>query len=138
VDLVESTDRDEDCRVCMGYSRAIVTMHHTPPPHCSYNHCPATQRRGLKARTVHFVAYLLKARTVEPEKQPLLANGSETTFVSRQRPRNTTERRPLLGSRLLISSNSRPLLGNGSVNTFPRKRLAYENGVVRAGRDEQL
>jgi hypothetical protein len=31
------------------------------------------------------VTYLLKARTVEPEKQPLLANGSETTFVSRQR-----------------------------------------------------
>jgi hypothetical protein len=30
------------------------------------------------------VAYLLKARTVEPEKQPLLANGSEATFVSRQ------------------------------------------------------
>jgi hypothetical protein len=32
------------------------------------------------------VACLLKARTVEPEKQPLLANGSETRFVSRQRP----------------------------------------------------
>jgi hypothetical protein len=31
------------------------------------------------------VAYLIKARTVEPEKQPLLANGFETTFVSRQR-----------------------------------------------------
>jgi hypothetical protein len=30
------------------------------------------------------VEYFLKARTVEPEKQPLLANGSETTFVSRQ------------------------------------------------------
>jgi hypothetical protein len=30
------------------------------------------------------VAYLLKARTVEPEKQLLLVNGSET-FVSRQR-----------------------------------------------------
>jgi hypothetical protein len=29
-------------------------------------------------------AYLLKARIVEPEKQPLLANGSETSFVSRQ------------------------------------------------------
>jgi hypothetical protein len=28
---------------------------------------------------------LLNARTVEPEKQPLLANGSETTFVSTQR-----------------------------------------------------
>jgi hypothetical protein len=33
----------------------------------------------------HIVAQLLKERTVEPEKQPLLANGSETTFVSRQR-----------------------------------------------------
>jgi hypothetical protein len=31
------------------------------------------------------VAYLLKARTVEPEKQPLLAKGSEIIFVSRQR-----------------------------------------------------
>jgi hypothetical protein len=31
------------------------------------------------------VAYLFKARTMEPEKQPLLANGSETTFVSKQR-----------------------------------------------------
>jgi hypothetical protein len=31
------------------------------------------------------VAYLLEARTVEPEKQQLLTNGSETTFVSRQR-----------------------------------------------------
>jgi hypothetical protein len=31
------------------------------------------------------VAYLLNGRTVEPETQPLLANGSEPTFVSRQR-----------------------------------------------------
>jgi hypothetical protein len=31
------------------------------------------------------VVYLLKARTVEPEKQPLLANSLERTFVSRQR-----------------------------------------------------
>jgi hypothetical protein len=36
----------------------------------------------------YIVTYLLKAITVEPEKQPLLANGSETIFVSRQRPRN--------------------------------------------------
>jgi hypothetical protein len=34
---------------------------------------------------VKLVAYLLKARTVKPEKQPLLANGSETTSVYRQR-----------------------------------------------------
>jgi hypothetical protein len=34
---------------------------------------------------LHIMTYLLKVRTVEPEKQPLLANGSETTFVSRQR-----------------------------------------------------
>jgi hypothetical protein len=33
----------------------------------------------------YILAYLLKARTVEPEKEPLLANGSETKFVSRQR-----------------------------------------------------
>jgi hypothetical protein len=31
------------------------------------------------------VAYLLKSRTLELEKQPSLANGSETTFVPRQR-----------------------------------------------------
>jgi hypothetical protein len=31
------------------------------------------------------VEYLLKARTVGPEKQPLLVNGSERTFVSMQR-----------------------------------------------------
>jgi hypothetical protein len=31
------------------------------------------------------VAYLLKTRTVAPEKQPLLANGSETALVSMQR-----------------------------------------------------
>jgi hypothetical protein len=30
---------------------------------------------------VNIVAYLLKARTVEPVKQPLLANGSETTLL---------------------------------------------------------
>jgi hypothetical protein len=34
----------------------------------------------------HIVAYLLKARNAEPEKQTLLVNDSETTFVSKQRP----------------------------------------------------
>jgi hypothetical protein len=33
---------------------------------------------------LYIVAYLLKARTVEPEKQALLAKGSQTTFLSRQ------------------------------------------------------
>jgi hypothetical protein len=32
----------------------------------------------------NIVAYSLKAKTVEQEKQPLLAIGSEKTFVSRQ------------------------------------------------------
>jgi hypothetical protein len=32
-----------------------------------------------------FVEYLLNAKTVEPEKQPLQANGSETTFLSNGR-----------------------------------------------------
>jgi hypothetical protein len=31
------------------------------------------------------VAYLLKAGTVEPERWPLLASGSGTTFIPRQR-----------------------------------------------------
>jgi hypothetical protein len=34
---------------------------------------------------INTAAYLLKANTEEPEKQPLLANGTETTFVSGQR-----------------------------------------------------
>jgi hypothetical protein len=34
------------------------------------------------ATPFNIVAHLLKARTVEPEKQLLLANGYETTFVS--------------------------------------------------------
>jgi hypothetical protein len=42
----------------------------------------------IKHFIMNIVAYLLKARTVEPGKQPLLANGSETTLVSRQRPHN--------------------------------------------------
>jgi hypothetical protein len=34
------------------------------------------------------VAYLLKARNAEPEKQPLLGNGSANTPVARQRLNN--------------------------------------------------
>jgi hypothetical protein len=34
--------------------------------------------------------------------------------------KQTTERRPLLGSRVLISKARRPLLGNGTVNAFPQ------------------
>jgi hypothetical protein len=34
---------------------------------------------------MYIAAYLLKARTVEPEKQSLLANGSKTAIVSRER-----------------------------------------------------
>jgi hypothetical protein len=57
------------------------------------------------------------ARNAEAEKQPLQANGFETTFISRQTAaKQTTERRPLLGSRFLISRK-------GSVNTFPRQRI---------------
>jgi hypothetical protein len=48
--------------------------------------CRVTRIRG------NTVAYLLNARTVEPEKQPLLANDSD----------------------------QHSFLGNGSVRTFPR------------------
>jgi hypothetical protein len=47
------------------------------------------QKRTLQIVYVseNTVAYLLKSSIIEPEIQPLLANGSET-FVSRQTPRN--------------------------------------------------
>lgn len=38
---------------------------------------------GQIDRQTGTVAHLLKTRTVDPEKQPLLVNGPETTFVSR-------------------------------------------------------
>jgi hypothetical protein len=40
--------------------------------------------QSMSYQILNVLAYMLKARTVEPEKQPLLVNGSETTFVSRQ------------------------------------------------------
>jgi hypothetical protein len=43
---------------------------------------------AVEAEYIIYVACLLKPRTVEPAKQPLLENGSETTFASKQRPRN--------------------------------------------------
>jgi hypothetical protein len=38
----------------------------------------------MQSMVVSTVAYLLKARTAEPEKQPLLGNGSANTPVARQ------------------------------------------------------
>jgi hypothetical protein len=61
----------------------------------------------LTKKTVYIVAYLLKAGTVEPEKQPLLANSSEITFVSGQRSR--TSRFPWQQS----ARNSGGTVGNG-------------------------
>jgi hypothetical protein len=43
------------------------------------------------------VAYLFQAGTVEPEKEPLLANGSETTFFFRQRSQETGNRGVTVG-----------------------------------------
>jgi hypothetical protein len=41
--------------------------------------------------SVYIVAYLFKATTLESEKQPLLAYGSETTFFSRTRNRQRND-----------------------------------------------
>jgi hypothetical protein len=58
---------------------------------------------------VSIVAYLLKARTAETEKQPLLANGSEITFVSRQHILNkqeyTTAAKERLGKHVLEATD---------------------------------
>jgi hypothetical protein len=55
--------------------------------------------------------------------------------------KRTMERRPLLGSRFLISKNWRPLLWNGSVNTFPRQLLRewtvlYARAVPRSYKED--
>jgi hypothetical protein len=65
---------------------------------------------------VNIVPYLLTARTMEPEKQALLVNGSETTFVSRQLPqkKKTTERFPFLGK------------NNGTISV-PRQKIVNKN-----------
>jgi hypothetical protein len=84
----------------------------------------------------NILSYLLKARTVEPEKQPLLPNGSEI-FVSRQR-KQTRERRPFIVSRFLIRKNRLPLLGNGLVNTFLWEQHTGINGVVCECHTEEL
>jgi hypothetical protein len=72
------------------------------------------------------VTYLLQARYVKPEKQPLLANGSETTFVFRQRPGNGMA--PVVGQ--LILNNRRP----------PRQRIRmqHRNDVFYVVRAEKL
>jgi hypothetical protein len=44
------------------------------------------------------VAYLLKTITVEQEKKPLLANGTETIFVSKQGQRVSCEEGRQLGA----------------------------------------
>jgi hypothetical protein len=44
-------------------------------------------RLGNWRTSLNIAAYLFEATTVQAEKQPLLANGSETTSVSRQRLR---------------------------------------------------
>jgi hypothetical protein len=47
----------------------------------------------ISSKMLSTVAYLLKGRTVEPEKQ-MFADGSETTFVSLQRPQHCLAANP--------------------------------------------
>jgi hypothetical protein len=98
VDLVKSTNWDEDSRATL-INRVLVTVRHS-----AFSHNAAATTTPLFFATLLFtrepearskisasiskkytVVYLLKARTVEWEKQPLLGNGSGTTFVSTQR-----------------------------------------------------
>jgi hypothetical protein len=89
----------------------------------------------LYSQSKYIVVYLLKARTVEPEKQPLLAKDSETNIRFQATAANmTTEGRPLLGSRFLISKNRQPLLGNDSINTFPRQRTRIREWKMLSAR----
>jgi hypothetical protein len=59
-----------------------------------------------------------QTRIVEPEKQPLQANGSETTFVSKQRPRNKQRKCLLLGRRFLKTIAKKTVFSVGFVPKF--------------------
>jgi hypothetical protein len=48
---------------------------------------------------------VLKARGVEPEKKPLLGNGSETTFGSRQRHLNKQRKMPVARQQIFNNVN---------------------------------
>jgi hypothetical protein len=71
----------------------------------------------------NIVAYLLKARAMEPEEQRTALK--QHSFLGSGR--ETAEQRPWLGNVFLISSNRRPLKGNVSANTFSDNEYAYEN-----------
>jgi hypothetical protein len=64
------------------------------------------------------MAYLLKARKAGPEKQPLLANGSERTFVSSQR----------LGKHILAATDAHEIMNVFLVTIFctPSVQLKQE------------
>jgi hypothetical protein len=69
---------------------------------------------------------------VEPEKQPLLANGSETTFVlgnGRETDNGTTS----VARQQIINKQEWTLLGNGSVNTdmHATEELCFLRGPCR-------
>jgi hypothetical protein len=49
---------------------------------------PFYRHHALEDSIVYTVAYLRKENTVEPEKEPLLENGLEIRYVSRQRTQN--------------------------------------------------
>jgi hypothetical protein len=74
------------------------------------------------------VAYLLKARTAEPEKQPLLVNGSETSFVSRQQLQNRQQDNVVARQQVL---NEQQLNSNrGTVfSVTSMLRHYYQNGL---------
>jgi hypothetical protein len=53
-------------------------------PGTKMDECRCINLLLLPKGSANIVACLLRARTVEPEEQPLLVNGSETTSVVRQ------------------------------------------------------
>jgi hypothetical protein len=89
---------------------------------------------------INTVAYLLKARTAKPEKQPLLANGSEPTFVSRQRPRNKKRKKSVARQQILNKKiyQSRCYVMASQTNMFPWKQLNSNRGTVFSVRAEPI
>jgi hypothetical protein len=93
------------------------------------------------------MVYLPKARTVESEKQPLLARGSEITFVSRHRLSKhvpaTTDKyvtinlllEKIFSTQFVQKGNMEDNSGNrvSSVREFVRKRGSWKVSAVQSG-----
>jgi hypothetical protein len=89
---------------------------------------------------MYILAYLLRAGTVEPERQPLLGSGSEKTLVSRQRHetdnrRTSVDRKKILNKQEYMVAARERLDKRVPAATDTLTRI---DGFICAGRGEEF